>query len=227
MCNHTACLSTCLQNTGTSLLETFTAEQIVLHLDQIRTLVAAQRAAQPPPLNPSDVCSVCQLLKLSFEPPVVYCTTCGTKIKRGQTYYCTPMDTSNDLKGSWCHQCYSDSKTDKIYMEMKKTDLTKRKNDEEIEEAWVQCNNCEAWVHQICGMFNKGRNNNDVHYICPECLLTGLETNQRSKIEVCVLPSQNMVSALPAERLHQVIIIIVGRKVASNNNNSRLKGSTK
>lgn len=61
----------------------------------------------------------------------------------------------------------------------------KRKNDEEIEEGWVQCDACEGWVHQICGMFNKGRNNNDVHYLCPECLVKGVESGQRTRIEVC------------------------------------------
>ena len=49
----------------------------------------------------------------------------------------------------------------------------KKRNDEETEEGWVQCDNCERWVHQICGLFNKGRNDEDMPYICPMCLLDG------------------------------------------------------
>ena len=56
---------------------------------------------------------------------------------------------------------------------LNKTDLEKRKNDEEQEEAWVQCDSCSVWVHQICGMFNKGRNSDAVSYVCPMCLLEG------------------------------------------------------
>jgi E1A/CREB-binding protein len=37
----------------------------------------------------------------------------------------------------------------------------------------VQCDHCERWVHQICGLFNKGRNDEDMPYICPMCLLDG------------------------------------------------------
>lgn len=49
--------------------------------------------------------------------------------------------------------------------------LQKKKNDDEIEEGWVQCDCCNAWVHQICGLFNNGKNDQDVHYLCPQCLL--------------------------------------------------------
>jgi E1A/CREB-binding protein len=62
--------------------------------------------------------------------------------------------------------------------------VQKRKNDEEIEEGWVQCDHCEGWVHQICGMFNKGRNNHDVHYLCPDCLASGIETGARERTVV-------------------------------------------
>ncbi|GFH07343.1 uncharacterized protein HaLaN_02130, partial [Haematococcus lacustris] len=63
-------------------------------------------------------------------------------------------------------------------------DLVKRKNDQEIEEPWVQCDECEGWVHQICGLFNKGRNNNETHYLCPDCLVQGMQRGQRQRIEM-------------------------------------------
>ena len=37
----------------------------------------------------------------------------------------------------------------------------------------MQCDVCELWVHQICGLFNKGRNKEDTPYVCPSCLLDG------------------------------------------------------
>lgn len=53
---------------------------------------------------------------------------------------------------------------------VRKGEIAKRKNDEEIEEYWVQCDCCEGWVHQICGLFNKGRNDAHTTYLCPDCL---------------------------------------------------------
>ena len=58
-------------------------------------------------------------------------------------------------------------------LQVKKADLEKRKNDDEQEEGWVQCDLCSAWVHMICGLFNKGRNTDEMPYHCPECLLGG------------------------------------------------------
>lgn len=54
---------------------------------------------------------------------------------------------------------------------VRKADLQKKKNDDEIEEYWVQCDACESWIHQICGLFNKGKNDQSVHYLCPSCLI--------------------------------------------------------
>ncbi len=54
---------------------------------------------------------------------------------------------------------------------VRKAELIKKKNDDEIEEGWVQCDACEGWVHQICGLFNKGRNDKNKHYLCPDCLV--------------------------------------------------------
>jgi E1A/CREB-binding protein len=52
-----------------------------------------------------------------------------------------------------------------------KGDLIKKKNDEVNEESWVQCDSCERWVHQICGLFNTRQNKEDQsEYCCPKCL---------------------------------------------------------
>ena len=42
-----------------------------------------------------------------------------------------------------------------------------------MEEGWVQCDQCEGWVHQICGLFNKGRNDQNRGFLCPFCLRDG------------------------------------------------------
>eukprot|EP00798_Chlamydomonas_sp_ICE-L_P008174 gene8174-1430_t len=175
------------RNTGTSLLEAFSADQIRNHLTLIRQAAEPTRIIHPADIVPSDLCKVCGLAKLFFEPPVLYCSYCAIKMKRHQVYYSTPSDASSDIKGCFCHSCYNGQQGDRILLDgaqFKKSDLTKRKNDDEIEEGWVACDQCENWVHQVCGMFNKGRNNNDVHYLCPDCLLEGLESGQRASLEV-------------------------------------------
>ena len=101
---------TCTQNTGTSLLETFDLDQLRAHVERVReevarlagksgggsgsaaaaTAAAAAAAAAAAHADPKDVCTVCQQSKFSFEPPCIYCTQCGQRIRRGQTYYGTP-----------------------------------------------------------------------------------------------------------------------------------------
>lgn len=41
----------------------------------------------------------------------------------------------------------------------------------------MQCDVCDCWVHQICGLFNKGRNKEETPYVCPMCLLDGAHTH--------------------------------------------------
>ena len=81
------------RNTGTSLLETFTLEQLEMHLSLTYEAATPLRQAQVNrPHNPQEdtLCMVCEVTKLTFEPATLYCSTCGNKIKRSQTYYTVP-----------------------------------------------------------------------------------------------------------------------------------------
>lgn len=53
--------------------------------------------------------------------------------------------------------------------EVYKKDLQELKNDALAEEAWVQCDSCHNWVHQICALFNGRRNKTSASYTCPKC----------------------------------------------------------
>jgi hypothetical protein len=119
-------------------------------------------------------CVLCGCEKRLFEPPVFFCNgmNCASKrIRRNSHFYI-----GGNNQYFWCNQCYNelDNKIpiELIDLTIAKADLKKKKNDEVHEESWVQCDVCEKWIHQICGLFNT-RQNKEHHseYCCPLCLL--------------------------------------------------------
>ncbi len=118
-------------------------------------------------------CHLCGCEKLLFEPPVYFCNgmNCPSqRIRRNNNFYI-----GGNNQYFWCSSCYNEL-DDKIPIELidmtiMKSDLTKKRNDEVHEESWVQCDTCENWVHQICGLFNT-RQNKEHHseYNCPRCI---------------------------------------------------------
>ena len=119
-------------------------------------------------------CTLCGCEKLLFEPPVFFCNgmNCQSKrIRRNSHFY---IAGSNQY--FWCNQCYNeldgDTPIEFVDVSVMKDDLKKKKNDEVHEESWVQCDDCQCWIHQICGLFNT-RQNKEHHskYFCPKCLL--------------------------------------------------------
>lgn len=119
-------------------------------------------------------CVLCGCEKRLFEPPVFFCNgmNCASKrIRRNSHFYI-----GGNNQYFWCNQCFNelDDKTpiELIDLTIAKGDLKKKKNDEVHEESWVQCDVCEKWIHQICGLFNT-RQNKEHHseYCCPLCLL--------------------------------------------------------
>jgi E1A/CREB-binding protein len=118
-------------------------------------------------------CTLCGCEKLLFEPPVYFCNgmNCqNQRIRRNSHFYI-----GGNNQYFWCTTCFNelDEKIpiELVDMSVMKADLKKKKNDEVHEESWVQCDTCQRWVHQICGLFN-GRQNTQQHseYCCPRCL---------------------------------------------------------
>eukprot|EP00979_Chaetoceros_neogracilis_P000059 scaffold17_cov259-Chaetoceros_neogracile.AAC.11 len=118
-------------------------------------------------------CVLCGCEKLQFEPPVFFCSgnNCQSKrIHRNRHFYVG----SNQY--NWCTSCYNELDETPIHvqdMQIMKNELVKKKNDEINEENWVQCDCCDRWMHQICGLFNPRQNKHDdsVKYTCPRCLI--------------------------------------------------------
>ena len=61
-------------------------------------------------------------------------------------YYTTPASRKSEVKGYWCHACYTDHRSDTIEVSdvgrLRKSELEKKKNDEEV------CRNLAAWNTQ-------------------------------------------------------------------------------
>ncbi|XP_074287927.1 histone acetyltransferase HAC1-like isoform X2 [Silene latifolia] len=170
---------------GVSLIELFTPEQVQEHITGLRQWVGQSKAkaeknqAMEQTMSENS-CQLCAVEKLSFEPPPVYCTPCGARIKRNAMYYTVG---AGDTRHYICIPCYNESRGDTIAVDgtaIAKGRMEKKKNDEETEEWWVQCDKCEAWQHQICALFNGRRNDGgQAEYTCPNCYMQEVERGER------------------------------------------------
>ena len=129
-----------------------------------------------------DICTLCNAQRRLFEPTSLYCNgSCGMQKIRRNSYYHTAGPKSN--ANQWCVNCYGMLKDDELIVlddgsEVRKMDLQKLKNDSMPEEAWVQCDSCDSWVHQICALFNGRKNKSAVSYSCPKCHLGKLNSGE-------------------------------------------------
>ncbi|OEU17169.1 DUF906-domain-containing protein [Fragilariopsis cylindrus CCMP1102] len=162
-------------------------------------------------------CVLCGCEKRLFEPPVFFCNgiNCASKrIRRNSHFYI-----GGNNQYFWCNQCYGEleekSPIELIDLTVKKTDLKKKKNDEIVEESWVQCDICERWIHQICGLFNT-RQNKEHHseYCCPLCLL-----EKRKKNPVTPPPRPAGATELPRTKLSEFIENHVRKKIEKRRRN--------
>lgn len=161
-------------------------------------------------------CGLCGCEKLNFEPPVFFCNGVNcptTRIRRNTNFYI-----SADKQYAWCNQCYTELKGDTIdcgSTKIKKSELSKRKNDEVHEESWVQCDDCERWIHQICGLYNTRQDKeNTSAYSCPLCLLDKRKKNG----DPLNLPEAPSANDIPRTKLSDWLENHVSKKM-----NARIK----
>jgi len=127
-------------------------------------------------------CGFCGFETLQFEPPVIFCSgiSCQSKrIHRNRHFY-----VSGNKQYNWCTSCYNELDDSPIHLQdvtLTKDELAKKKNEEINAENWVQCDDCDRWLHQICGLFNPRQNTHDdsVKYTCPHCLLKAKKLSKK------------------------------------------------
>ncbi|XP_038717817.1 histone acetyltransferase HAC1-like isoform X2 [Tripterygium wilfordii] len=195
---------------GVSLTELFTPEQVREHITGLRQWVGQSKAKaeknQAMEHSMSDnSCQLCAVENLTFEPPPIYCTPCGARIKRNAMYYTMG---AGDTRHYFCIPCYNEARGDAIVVDgtaIPKARLEKKKNDEETEEWWVQCDKCEAWQHQICGLFNGRRNDGgQAEYTCPNCYMVEVERGERKPLpQSAVLGAKDLPRTVLSDQIEQ------------------------
>lgn len=119
-----------------------------------------------------ELCSLCGMQKRKFEPTVLYCQgTCSQRIKRNSAYF-----TDRTKQNHWCDACFENlSPNEPVLLDdgttANKKELQEFKNDGVAEEGWVNCDECQSWVHQVCALFNGRTNKTNARFTCPKCYL--------------------------------------------------------
>ncbi|KAK9757047.1 hypothetical protein RND81_01G137000 [Saponaria officinalis] len=195
---------------GVSLTELFTPEQVREHIFGLRRWVGQSKAkaeknqAMEQTMSENS-CQLCAVEKLAFEPPPIYCTPCGARIKRNAMYYTAG---GGDTRHYFCIPCYNETRGDTIVVDgtaMAKGRMEKRKNDDETEEWWVQCDKCEAWQHQICALFNGRRNDGgQAEYTCPNCYIEEVERGERMPLpQSAVLGAKDLPTTILSDHIER------------------------
>ncbi|KAL3526686.1 hypothetical protein ACH5RR_011342 [Cinchona calisaya] len=145
-----------------------------------------------------NTCQLCNMGKLVFSPAPLYCSRCGFPIKHNLIYYWALDEMGS--RHCFCTRCFKESRGGRISIQgfcISKAQLQKKKNNEENEEPWVQCDKCERWQHQICGLYNaKIDTEGKAKYICPNCRLEEIKNGEHVP-----LPSAFGAKDLPRTKL--------------------------
>ncbi|KAH9307665.1 hypothetical protein KI387_035576, partial [Taxus chinensis] len=180
---------------GASLTDLFTLEQIREHIIGLQKWAGKSKGKaethQSMECEMSDeACQLCKLDKLTFDPPSIYCSICSARIKPNATWYHLAPD---DTRHCICVPCYNKIRCDTVEIEgnaYAKSKLVKEKNEEVgTEEAWVFCDNCKKWQHNICALFNGKKNEvEQAEYLCPHCYTEQIKRGVRKPLPPSSIP---------------------------------------
>ncbi|XP_057858460.2 histone acetyltransferase HAC12 isoform X2 [Cryptomeria japonica] len=159
-----------------SLIEFFNCDQIREHITGLQQWVG-QSKEKAENKKGEKICTLCNVGKLTFRLPPIYCSLCPSRIKPKTLYYFVASD---DARHCICKGCYDKIQSNVVKLDgnaYAKSKLMKKKNEEVAkEEVWVQCDNCKEWQHSICALFNGKRNEEGMpKYTCPNCYIEQIE----------------------------------------------------
>ncbi|KAG7650846.1 Zinc finger TAZ-type [Arabidopsis thaliana x Arabidopsis arenosa] len=159
-----------------SLVERFTEEEIKLHIMSLKKPSTQSAVEGMCDLKEEEEsCQLCDDGTLLFPPQPLYCLLCSRRIDDRSFYYTPGEEELSNAQHQICSPCHSRCKTKfplcGVFIDKHK--MLKRSNfDNADTEEWVQCESCEKWQHQICGLYNKLKDEDKTaEYICPTCLL--------------------------------------------------------
>lgn len=125
------------------------------------------------------------------------------RIKRNASYY-----TDRTKQNHWCESCFAEMKANEpIHLddetEVMKKDLQVFKNDALPEEGWVNCDECESWVHQICALFNGRTNKSTARYTCPSCFVGMPRTEEVRKASEAVKGAKDLARCKMSDAIEE------------------------
>ncbi|KZV26645.1 hypothetical protein F511_34900 [Dorcoceras hygrometricum] len=168
------------KDVGISLIDFFTAEQIKVHLRSLKqrnNLNDDEESVENTSKQAfgENTCRLCEMDEIKLAAPIMFCASCEARIKCNLSYYWTEDETG--IRQCFCTRCFKGSHRNIPFkgLSISKEKLRKAKNTQEDDEAWVKCDMCECWQHQICALYNSKQDlEGEVRYICPFCRLAEL-----------------------------------------------------
>ncbi|XP_074377240.1 histone acetyltransferase HAC5-like isoform X2 [Apium graveolens] len=172
-----------LKMQGVSWTYYFSIEEMKEHLLSLRCM-SQDMGDNMKSCYGENICQLCARDSLQFAPAQLYCSSCGILIKRNLVFYRASGETG--VQHCFCTTCHRNSGGGIISFlggQILKNKLQKEKNNEKIEESWVQCDTCERWQHQICALYNdKSDPGGKAEYVCPKCWLEEVKTGKREPL---------------------------------------------